>query len=377
MDIPYVRSKSLLEHSPNTVDPENGGLSVVMLTLLPSSALYFQLRSCMMVIPRSPELELQQNAVESSPPTATQDIRSDPYDLGDEHSDGVFLSSPWGVEEDFSWIPPMPMSDYQESTTVTTQYPDTSCQYTGGSDDYLAHTRPLSDTVGSSPDPSGTSSGSSPRDVPASPDYFAAEPPIATDMPHSYFLPGQYSDPPLYLPSNPCHQEVYTQYLDKSLMTSTYFRSAQESDSSQPRLHWDVPPTPSYSMLPSISQSRRTGVPQARLTSQSQSQQFATVSGVRQFPTIEELRHWPQVFNREMNVTSKKTILACLFCRERKIGCVRPAEDEPDQTCNQCLRRQKICEYPKESHRGHHTRRRRSIKPRVSPVVPRALPAPL
>ncbi|EDR05434.1 uncharacterized protein LACBIDRAFT_303137 [Laccaria bicolor S238N-H82] len=52
----------------------------------------------------------------------------------------------------------------------------------------------------------------------------------------------------------------------------------------------------------------------------------------------------------------KRLSLACLFCRERKIACGRPSEDEPDQTCAQCLRRDLTCEYPKESRRGQHKR---------------------
>ncbi|KAJ7200208.1 hypothetical protein GGX14DRAFT_372421 [Mycena pura] len=48
--------------------------------------------------------------------------------------------------------------------------------------------------------------------------------------------------------------------------------------------------------------------------------------------------------------------MACLFCRARKIGCIRPPENEPDQTCNQCLRRKLTCGYPTESRRGYHTR---------------------
>ncbi|KAF8209061.1 hypothetical protein K438DRAFT_1512918, partial [Mycena galopus ATCC 62051] len=54
----------------------------------------------------------------------------------------------------------------------------------------------------------------------------------------------------------------------------------------------------------------------------------------------------------------KKQAMACLFCRERKIGCQRPAEGEPVQTCNQCARRDRICEYPTESRRGQHNRTR-------------------
>ncbi|KAJ7205763.1 hypothetical protein GGX14DRAFT_298897, partial [Mycena pura] len=54
---------------------------------------------------------------------------------------------------------------------------------------------------------------------------------------------------------------------------------------------------------------------------------------------------------------SKKQVMACLFCRARKIGCVRPSEDAPDQTCNQCSRRKRTgCRYPTQSRRGHHAR---------------------
>ncbi|KAH7881802.1 hypothetical protein F5I97DRAFT_667173 [Phlebopus sp. FC_14] len=57
----------------------------------------------------------------------------------------------------------------------------------------------------------------------------------------------------------------------------------------------------------------------------------------------------------------KKQALACLFCRERKIACGRPSAYSPDQTCNQCARRRIKCEYPTESRRGQHKRRRKPI----------------
>jgi len=58
----------------------------------------------------------------------------------------------------------------------------------------------------------------------------------------------------------------------------------------------------------------------------------------------------------------KKQALACLFCRERKIACGRPPAHSPDQTCNQCARRRIKCEYPTESRRGQHKRRRKPIE---------------
>ncbi|OBZ76799.1 hypothetical protein A0H81_02966 [Grifola frondosa] len=58
----------------------------------------------------------------------------------------------------------------------------------------------------------------------------------------------------------------------------------------------------------------------------------------------------------------KKPIMACLFCRERKIACGPPVPGGPDQRCNQCARRGLVCEYPKESRRGQHKRGPRSVR---------------
>ncbi|KZW01833.1 hypothetical protein EXIGLDRAFT_760435 [Exidia glandulosa HHB12029] len=49
----------------------------------------------------------------------------------------------------------------------------------------------------------------------------------------------------------------------------------------------------------------------------------------------------------------RKPIMACLFCRGRKIACGGPLRPEAeDKTCNQCARRNLKCAYPVESHRG-------------------------
>ncbi|KAH9919563.1 uncharacterized protein B0H18DRAFT_866114, partial [Fomitopsis serialis] len=52
----------------------------------------------------------------------------------------------------------------------------------------------------------------------------------------------------------------------------------------------------------------------------------------------------------------KKPIMACLFCRERKIACGPPTLGSSEHRCNQCARRDLLCEYPKESRRGMHKR---------------------
>ncbi|EIN14723.1 hypothetical protein PUNSTDRAFT_140947 [Punctularia strigosozonata HHB-11173 SS5] len=53
-----------------------------------------------------------------------------------------------------------------------------------------------------------------------------------------------------------------------------------------------------------------------------------------------------------------RRILACLFCRDRKIACGQPPESSGDRTCDQCARRKLVCEYPTESKRGIHKRTR-------------------
>ncbi|KAH8080678.1 hypothetical protein BXZ70DRAFT_901342 [Cristinia sonorae] len=67
----------------------------------------------------------------------------------------------------------------------------------------------------------------------------------------------------------------------------------------------------------------------------------------------------------------KKPILACLFCRERKIACGQPLPGSVK--CNQCARRGLDCEFPKESRRGQHKRGPRAA--RVAALTEAALNA--
>ncbi|KDR66477.1 hypothetical protein GALMADRAFT_259275 [Galerina marginata CBS 339.88] len=55
----------------------------------------------------------------------------------------------------------------------------------------------------------------------------------------------------------------------------------------------------------------------------------------------------------------RKTSLACIFCRERKISCGRPPLGSPDPTCNQCARRSFKCTYMNEQGSKHLTSTRR------------------
>ncbi|CAL1710350.1 unnamed protein product [Somion occarium] len=58
----------------------------------------------------------------------------------------------------------------------------------------------------------------------------------------------------------------------------------------------------------------------------------------------------------------KKPIMACLFCRERKICCGPPPPDSLNQTCKQCSRRGLDCVFPTESRRGQHKRSPRAAR---------------
>lgn len=106
--------------------------------------------------------------------------------------------------------------------------------------------------------------------------------------------------------------------------------------------------------------------------------------GIRTLPTTNAT--WPNPDDPLSKSTKKggeqkKQALACLFCRERKIACGRPSAHSPDQTCNQCARRRIKCEYPTESRRGQHKRRRKTLDGDVagqtsSQSLPRAIPIP-
>ncbi|EIW51386.1 uncharacterized protein TRAVEDRAFT_61644 [Trametes versicolor FP-101664 SS1] len=69
----------------------------------------------------------------------------------------------------------------------------------------------------------------------------------------------------------------------------------------------------------------------------------------------------------------KESIMACLFCRDRKIACGPPPPGGP-RRCNQCTRRERVCEYPKESRRGLHKRNTRAA--RVEALVSRSSAPP-
>ncbi|KAJ6503772.1 hypothetical protein C8R45DRAFT_1070329 [Mycena sanguinolenta] len=125
----------------------------------------------------------------------------------------------------------------------------------------------------------------------------------------------------------------------------------------RPPNHWGYP----SSTVPSISHNSRCSISAPSSPPTWHSGLGGTFG---QFPVAEDVHRWPQLFkiNQVKKVGVKKQVLACLFCRERKIACFRPPADHPDQTCNQCARRKRTCKYPTESRRGQHTRNRHNAK---------------
>ncbi|KIM78853.1 hypothetical protein PILCRDRAFT_823959 [Piloderma croceum F 1598] len=79
------------------------------------------------------------------------------------------------------------------------------------------------------------------------------------------------------------------------------------------------------------------------------------------------MRLSPLPQNRKSSTDAdKKPVLACLFCRGRKIACGPALPGSINQSCNQCARRDLKCEYPTESRRG--MRKRHKNPDKVKPV---------
>ncbi|KAF8205861.1 hypothetical protein K438DRAFT_2091933 [Mycena galopus ATCC 62051] len=177
-------------------------------------------------------------------------------------------------------------------------YSDLSHLWPGRDRTLLAHSRPQSDSSHSSHDSWGTSSmlnHSEDRFDPAAvQDYFQH---VEMYRPHSGH--GQASSLDYLAPQYELTQRP----------------SMSESHPAWPEttgLHWGVPAGVSF--LPHS--------PQEQLSSS------------HNVPLVGDLRTWPQVFHKNPSAAApKRPTLACLFCRERKIGCIRPAEDDPNQTC--------------------------------------------
>ncbi|KAJ6610522.1 hypothetical protein B0H10DRAFT_109969 [Mycena sp. CBHHK59/15] len=258
------------------------------------------------------------------------------------------------------YFPPSTSSaveDYLDASIMAAQYLDLAHHCSSGHLDPFTHSYPPSETSASSPEATDTASSSSPQakilSVNSSPGYRQHDLPEPTDTarPHAGF--GRHPSSPNYL--DPYTQHVADRYPDSLLLPrpSSFHETPMQQ---RPAASWNQYPMPS---LPFISQTSRVALshPPSPTTSH-------MLNAFEHYPVSDDLRRWPQMFKitQVKKIGAKKQTMACLFCRERKIGCTRPAEDNLDQTCNQCARRKRRCEYPTESRRGQHTRNRLNSK---------------
>ncbi|KAJ7624645.1 hypothetical protein FB45DRAFT_1030781 [Roridomyces roridus] len=271
----------------------------------------------------------------------------------EHHNEGVGIAT--GPTFAHLGDPTMPFGFVDVPPHLIGPYLDFPDSYSDSLRPHSSSSHTLSDSVASSPEPTDSTSSSSPGipglhpssgpyiDLPALDldEHNTAWQSSSTAFPHSlpYLGPTHGSDG--YQSDTTPSSSNYPPY---SLVPSGQSRRGNTWGYSSPSS--SAPPLPTHS---GHSAALSAPPPKHRL--------LCVPSG--------DLRRWPDMFDmRHMSkkYTGKKQSLACFFCRERKIGCIRPAEDEPDQTCNQCLRRKRPCAYPTESKRGQHTRERNIAK---------------
>ncbi|KAJ7863324.1 hypothetical protein B0H14DRAFT_3862896 [Mycena olivaceomarginata] len=272
------------------------------------------------------------------------------WDNEDRTQYDTFIPGPWDVVQDFysSLADAAPPKGPRNDLGIPVDHLNLYEPWPARDRDHSTHSHPQNQASESSTDIWGTSSMSSHSkdsfDVYGSQSFQHGKTPRPRSRP----------TPMYYLPP-------YSQDTQSTLPAS--HKSQNPATPSPPPTSW----AGAHPRLPPSSRGagQSTGSP-------SQPQLFGSMGC---FPIMSELRHWPQVFNNEISPAPKRPTLACLFCRERKIGCMRPSKDNPDQSCNQCVRRKRVCEYPTECRRGQHVRRRRSTKSNTPALISPASPA--
>ncbi|KAJ7907733.1 hypothetical protein B0H13DRAFT_1879276 [Mycena leptocephala] len=197
-----------------------------------------------------------------------------------------------------------PFEDFLDETLMVAHYLDLPNNCSNIEQDSYNHLYPHSDSSVSSPEATATASSSGPRaeifSTHSSPGYILQDlpDPINAARPHSGFSRHPPYASPHYTGSYGHHNHLDNMYHESLVLP----RPASYQDSSvhqRPATNWGYPQTALPAALPSISQSSRYTM---------------------------DLRRWPQMFkiNQAKKVSAKKQMMACLFCRERKIRCTRP-----------------------------------------------------
>ncbi|KAJ7106808.1 hypothetical protein C8R43DRAFT_963300 [Mycena crocata] len=292
---------------------------------------------------RTPTVSVTPNILNAAPRGLDREAEAE-ESFRHRHAANFFsTSSGFAIGQDgyFTDSSSLGMGDFTDGSPMAGQYLDLFSHCGINYDMDFGHPYPTSET--SAPSPGGSS-----RSSPLA-ETFSAQSPGHNlhDLPPP---PGYSTRPHAGLPlQQTSHHYLLPTALDTLTLPRPQYWPGSSTAYQRSSNGWDAAP-PGF--LPPISQINRCPVSRPRSHPDTLSEAFGYL------PTTEDLHRWPQMFSNGMTSAPKKPTLACLFCRERKIGCTRPAEDNPDQTCNQCVRRKRQCVYPKGSRRGQHARHR-------------------
>ncbi|KAJ7890126.1 hypothetical protein B0H14DRAFT_3429187 [Mycena olivaceomarginata] len=287
------------------------------------------------------------------------------------HSDlGCFLNSRFDDDAANRYLPHAAIEEFLDESLMAAHYLDLPTHCSSTDQDLYSQSYQHSDSSASSPEAAETSSSTSPRaellSTHSSPGYLMRDLPDEMKTPRRHSGFGRTPQPQRYDATYDHHGYIENNYRDDLVLP-------RPASFHEPPMHhrsannWGYPPSTLPSMFHRDSRYAMTRTPSP-----------SNPHPVHQFPVAEDLRRWPQMFkvNQVKKTGAKKQMMACLFCRARKIGCSRPSRGRPRPDV-QCARRKRKCQYPTESRRGQHTRNRQSSKkflgleePRVAPVTP-------
>ncbi|KAI6025397.1 hypothetical protein PISMIDRAFT_16314 [Pisolithus microcarpus 441] len=258
-----------------------------------------------------------------------------------------------------------PMEQPQSSTqtlyssTSPSEYPPTDSSYTRDSSSSLRYSSLDFSCIGY-----GSNSVSPMTDNGDSlMDHFPVPPPSVPTVSSSYFLCSSHQDaeqffeqtlaaapqPPQSLTASSAEESGDRTESDCKTRMTVPSQACSSNDPAQVNTPVPYKQTPACDFSTSEqAPSRRTQSPSPRTHQQAQASLIA------------------QQLHPRGKSTGKKPALACLFCRKRKIACGPPLPGTI-KTCSQCARRCLKCEYPLESRRGMHMKRRSRVPPAGSP----------
>ncbi|KAF7344281.1 hypothetical protein MVEN_01719500 [Mycena venus] len=201
------------------------------------------------------------------------------------HSDISHRPNAWDATLSNHSVPStVPTESHLNESGIRRRYFDSSVHWSDGNNNLLATSHTLRRNVASWPDGSGTSPGSSPIA-----DCFDAQ------TSEHYFQPAEERTSSNYIVPYPD-----AEYQGSSILAGSFSTDGSATPSIPPNWVRDF-------TLPQLSQSGRSGVPSSTPTSQAELQ---LLNFFERSPAIEDVRHWPQVFNKEITIARKRPTLA-------------------------------------------------------------------